>query len=440
MESFEHMGYWWCPDDPEPSLFGGKLSFDPETGGVLELMGQFGAASRRNANEFKQFELIHGHNPETGNTFTLHYCYETLIRPSLSGNPYHSISKLSISFIYKCKAIEHFEDSTHLIFDKLEVSYAHLNAWMGEFNWKHGTTEKDKFDVTHIPFSQIRTSYESTDIILHENTSGNYRYVANDVLLKSQYAFTVIPPQALSISQYRDMFLYPLRTFVAMGVGISCPPLAIQATKSKLDLTASVNYRTPGFVEERQDLHSLDMLYSFNDIDDSLPQYLSTWIGVSRKIRTALDLFFLTYHQPDSNTASSFLYLAQALEAYHRDKLDENEDKQKTYFKERILRICNSVLDHHRSLFHLVVWSCKETFAENVRITRNYYAHNSKKEGEEPLIGQALIDYCQIMSLLFELRMLTDMRMPADLVNKLIARSRRYKFVSRSDRWSAPFF
>ena len=433
MESFEHMGYWWSSDDPESSSFGGKLTFDPETGGVLELLGRFGTTSQRSANKHNQFELIHGHDPESGNSFTLQYCHEAFIRPSLSGNPYRAVSKLRIYYIYKYQANEHFDTSADLVFNQLTVSFTHLNAWMSQFNWEHVGRQ-----IEYIPPDPITISWDDADIVLHSQVS-DFDPIPAEISWKEQYFFTIIPKQARSILEYDKTFVYPLRSFLTLATGIACQPLKITGMRSEPPKKTYISNAIAGYSDVQRDWNKLYTFFSFPDVKAEFSDYLKSWLDFSQKVRLAFDLYFSLHYEGSMDASRYFLFMTQALEIYHREMLDENVDKQKMYFKERILEICDSVEAHYSNLFNHL-FSCKKTFAENLRVTRNYFAHGRKKEDEEPVSGMALHDYIRIMQILFQVRLLIDMEFPTKQIDKLIGQSHHFKFASKRDRWSSPFF
>ncbi len=84
MKGFEHLGYWWLPEEPNEPISGipdkaipGKLSFDPKTGGVLELLGNLDVEDPYGMNLWKEFEIIQGFVSGSGKCVTLQGCYET---------------------------------------------------------------------------------------------------------------------------------------------------------------------------------------------------------------------------------------------------------------------------------------------------------------------------------------------------------------------------
>ena len=433
MQNVDHRGYWWCPDDPKPFNFGGNMSFDPASGGILELMGRFGDADQRRSTEFQQFKLIHGYDPASGSFFTLHDCYETFIKPSLRDIPQYSLSTLRTSCIYKYLADQPFGDVADLVFDRLMVSFNHLNAWMSQLNWEH-----DGHQISYNPPDPITITCDDAEIVLRSEVS-DFNPIPAEVSWKEHYFFVIVPKQALSISDFEHALVYPLRQFLTLATGIPCQPSRIIGLRSEPPERTQIFCAIPDHSDVRRRLITRDAFFSYPDVKSEFPEYLKSWLGFSQRIRLAFDLYFSLDYEGSMGQSTYFLFLTQALEIYHREMLDENEAKQKVQLKERILKICSSVEVHSSNILNFL-FSCEETFAENVRITRNYFAHGSRKEGEEPVSGIALLDYIRVMRILFQVRLLTDMGFPTDLIDKLVGQSRQFKFASRRDRWSSPFF
>jgi len=53
MTHFEKQGYWWLPENPTLRV-PGTLTFDPETGGKLSLLGSFEQSERRTSIKIRQ--------------------------------------------------------------------------------------------------------------------------------------------------------------------------------------------------------------------------------------------------------------------------------------------------------------------------------------------------------------------------------------------------
>ena len=61
------------------------------------------------------------------------------------------------------------------------------------------------------------------------------------------------------------------------------------------------------------------MFFTFDDVKEELPELLKNWVEKSDKLWSVYDLFFKSYYNHRLDLRTYFLFLAQALEAYHRN-------------------------------------------------------------------------------------------------------------------------
>lgn len=313
MESFEHMGYWWLPHDATNARkIPGKLSFDPETGGLLELMGDF--ANPQTDNSVKYYEIIHGEvlvKTRGKYRVTLRNCFVDLR------------DGIHVVYIY-WTSHTCFDNTEDIQFERVVVDYTYLNDWMPHNNF---TSNLERHDEKRMLIKYVRYfSGEPIEIQLDNvkieivsalsSTEG-----ANEVSLKKLSRFIIIPQEKLHIDRYLQFIDVDLPGFLTFATGHANYPLTVKGQVSD-DLGVIRNiyiyYGIQGYTKKKRALRSKELLFSFRDVEVGLPKYLQRWIGNSEKLRTVLDLYFKSYYDRSWYIYSQFLDLARALEAYHR--------------------------------------------------------------------------------------------------------------------------
>ena len=119
-ERVQFQGMWWLPDDPDIQV-PGTLTFDPDQGATLELLGSF----KKNLKELGTYprpKQMLGSTSD-GKFITLQDCFETRTRmamPGMTTANFHADMVLVGA---------HFEEESEVAFKKLSVEYLHLDEW-----------------------------------------------------------------------------------------------------------------------------------------------------------------------------------------------------------------------------------------------------------------------------------------------------------------------
>ena len=116
-EKFEIKGLWWLPENPDKKLTG-TLSYDPEDGAVLELVGSSFETPIEIFNA-KEYDIING---QSSDEITLYKCYSQ----SMNVQGIMS-SKYFANFVFKGKIFNKVSD---IKFRYAVVGYNYLESWM----------------------------------------------------------------------------------------------------------------------------------------------------------------------------------------------------------------------------------------------------------------------------------------------------------------------
>ena len=148
-------------------------------------------------------------------------------------------------------------------------------------------------------------------------------------------------------------------------------------------------------------------VFQFKDVSSDFGSFFKNWLDYIKKFREALGCYVSTiYHrQPDS---MEHLSLTQALDAYHGAKFSSHK---KGTFRNKIKELVDAQLPHLAGLV-----SDSDDFAKTVVDNRNYYTHHNpecRKKGRV-LEKSDLLRLNEKLKLLFQMCVLSDMRIPSD--------------------------
>lgn len=195
----------------------------------------------------------------------------------------------------------------------------------------------------------------------------------------------------------------------------------------------------------------------FRELGQDFSEFLNVWFGYNKRLSSVLSLYFGCIHNRTLYDTQRFLFLAQALEVYHRNHESfnglEQDDKQ---WAARLERILNSVvpdekewlkgrlafanektlstrlkelLDAHSSDITDVIPDPNE-FRALVRDSRNAYTHYSATRRKNVAEGVQLHRLCWQMQTFLCLCILKDLKISGDPINRLIDRYRSARFIS----------
>ncbi len=124
-DEFELKGYWWLPTEPNNQLFG-SVSFRPESGISLELLGLFGGVARMAALATTMNESIVQGFSANGKNMTLLDSHTTSMQAHMPGIPSHT---LSANYLFLGDT--EFRTRQDIRFNSMMVSLTHFEHWLG---------------------------------------------------------------------------------------------------------------------------------------------------------------------------------------------------------------------------------------------------------------------------------------------------------------------
>jgi hypothetical protein len=155
MQRFEYDGIWWLPDKSDLKV-SGTLTFSPDEGATLDLIGSF-----RDQLDFKKLsqpDIILGISAN-GKRITLNRCIET------SSSASYPVGFQTSRFLAQMIFVgAHFQRLADIKFRNISIHYAHLDAW----------TNISGFNFDILPDKTMNVKYKMPDAIkasINENYS-----------------------------------------------------------------------------------------------------------------------------------------------------------------------------------------------------------------------------------------------------------------------------
>ncbi|GBE92543.1 HEPN domain-containing protein [Nostoc cycadae] len=383
LEEFVSLGKWWLPHNPEV-IVPGKLSFLPESGAKLELIGSFYSSPFEKTDQVKDISLpINIFNVEDEDDSNLVSGIELkFIKPEeiiilglLDNNEEISLYRcsgqitkfefgknrenLSFNVEYVFRKI-HFEKEQDIKFKSISVQYSHLEKWVGKSGIEVATSqEENKICVSYQPPSNIHlTKIGSLDINITFSQMyinpfdlyfGTTYYKAN---IEQKTYLTIQNPcnQPLDecinlLISFRDLLSFAITkpTSVIEITGIVNVIYQKPVKQKNLSITIEEELRETQVIimfglwgsakNSEIELSPHEMLFTFSDVEKNLGAVFETWINKKETYEFVFDLLMTTIYTPSLYLHYKFINIIQALEAYHTSKYEGIYQDQKIYEK-----------------------------------------------------------------------------------------------------------
>ena len=471
MESFEHMGYWWLPREPGTPInktpdtaIPGKLTFDAVTGGVLELLGNLDSKDDAPPYGWRKYEIIHGFVDSFLQCVTVTHCLP------IKSSPGNVISKLKLSIGYIFTGRRYWFDTLEDIrFEKLTVGYTYLNEWFShpgfEINWDR---------ENNIGLLTPEVSYSSPEPIVIELDKATVEFwsapsgrsSSSEVCLKNELRISVDPKQTIYFDDHLKFINFHLANFMTLATGCTNFPVNLNGLVSDNRDEMTIHYKLIGFTEKRDRLSPWSMLFSYDDVREGLPIYISNWIDKSEKLEAATSLFFRQHYSRLIVLDSELLILAQALEAYHRqafggeyltadeyepirtaiieaiEAIPEGVDRShrdalagmirygnQYSLRRRLKEIVGELsVEHHAELQKLL--GDPGNFIHRLVETRNYFTHRDGVPNSDVLRDDELYEFTRRMRMFLQICFLKEMELPTADITRLLNKNQTYYYLS----------
>jgi len=318
LETFEYIGYWWKPNDPENKVFG-TLTFDSDDRVRLSLVGSFVNERELITADSRSDPTIHGQT-ETGLAISL---FESTISksqlriPGIVGVEY--VSRFALCGMW----IDELEKA---LFQVCEFRFTNMEEWLAEQPFsspKMARSERLELDLS------VRSSVAAAfplDTIRGVLTTSAWYGTSDEVPRALGINFrsfcSIKFEEPLSIESYLAR-INELKNLASLCIG--APTFldrvcfrAIISNNQNTDTGNSVliyfsQNPKPTLLKENRIFQCLSLIDITNDNNIAI----DTWFRFYEAARPCLDLFFGVWHE-GLYLDVRFLLLAQSIEVFHR--------------------------------------------------------------------------------------------------------------------------
>lgn len=433
-------GRWWILGKPETALYG-VLDFDPNEGLHLETKDarplDFDPLYEPYVNKGGEPTIIG--RDQHDSPITLLFCNKSGGGSSagLKTNRYHAAYALLGREFNSWKDVE---------FNSITLELTHMQGWMGKTLFSSPKLQDGFQQVTYQWFKEIPYRIdEHTELKIVSYVSSDFSVAPEDMVkLVGKHRIELEWRQPLHIEKVNGWVLALCRLF---SLSVGSPTYIRSLTGYRADHFIGVGekrirqgievLRTNANADSvRENLHPLEMLFSFNDVRESFGDLLRQWLRYGDKLEAVLDLYFSTIFNAHLYLNHEFLLLAQALERYHAVQIDGyREDPEK--FGQRLKTIRQLMGDDHfRFVEDKLNWANEKTllqrltelvearravigdlaaefpdFPRLVKDTRNYYTHYDSSLLQKGKVAQGinLVRLVEVMRITLQVLILDDL-------------------------------
>lgn len=452
MDKFQHKGLWWLPNKKQKKV-GGTLSFSNDTGLQLQLVGGFNEDEFFNDNPAEWQHPIILRTTESGTLVTLYECRQSESTLAFSGY---------IGFTYSAELAflgDHFEESSKLKFSEVNVQYSHLPDWLqisGFFF--HRDLENHRIGITYQIPEDIKVTIPEAHISIYFGLSTN-----SDGL--ESYSFRQSSGLNFKLTEAADFntiylrWVYPFQNFLGLGTLIpnyttSLKLIAESDHNSQSEVNVFFKQR-PYISRSEQRVLQHHMLFTLRDIVDQLEEVFEAWVNISKDIKSIINLFFGIQYNPRMYLEQKFLYIIQAVESYHRNRMN-NQVLPEDMHKARVASIlANTPAEHRPWLQERLNYSNEPSlrnrlkellqassdivsplikdeklFINNVVNTRNYLTHFDSSLKTKVATGPKLSYLSQSLSYLLQSCLLKEIGLPFEKQKELFNRNQVFSILA----------
>lgn len=461
MKNIEYLGYWWLPSNPDFKL-AGTMKFLSEDGVYLDTLGSFTSNGRfDNSNSY---DLILG-IAKGGELITLYNCKSiNTTRRSRGITQKRYIVTLALLGT-------HFTKVEALSFDKIVVEYNYLPDWVYSETPDFIADWHKQKSFNNSPTGELKAKVSGTSplnqaeitIKAFNQSFSNFREFKQT---RSAEIIIELKQQRLSIYEWYLNFLYPLQNFLSLATNRQNSITSI-SVYSQPESTLNHNREIPATLfssiisqEQTEEKNLKQMLFTLKDIEPHFSLCIQKWLNINDDIKHICDVYFGIKYTNSLYGELRFLSIVQALESYHRIKLENSSDSQdkpnqQIEHKRRLEQIYERVPEQHLewlkeqlafsheisfknrikdlcNKFQPIISPLSKNpnkFAAKVRDTRNYYTHYNQSLKSKAAKQNELFRLSQILNFLLQSCLLTELGFTSELCQSLISKDGEYKYL-----------
>ncbi len=442
-QKIEIEGRWWISGLESPAHYG-VLTYEPSMGLSLsvKIPQEGGAAEALEILAGKGFNIqqtIFGRDKDN-HPISLYGC--TVANFNSSGGLRTYL--ISVMVCLNGRAIGSWDE---VAFDHLNAEFSLFHNWMGVSNIECQKGPELKVKLADRNKIEIKVA-DGVELVVWPTF--NYNETSSGVSLREghgiQFKFSDKIQAKESMLKYAESFRRFLTLLVNRPVYLDM--VYFHPDDGEDPRKVTILKSNPGAEGADRKLLHPHMLVSYHDIHGQFEVVVSKWFELESSLNDVLNLYFATIFVPGLYLHQTFLFLAQALEVYHRTSPNfVNQVQSKAEFKARKKRVVDLVPDEKEwlteKLAHAnektlaqrlgeLIESHKElvarfiddgkTFSDSIRNTRNHYTHYGTSEEGMGKVSSG-IDFIELvdkMRVLLEICIFSDLGIKGEPIDRLI--------------------
>jgi len=457
MEEIRCSGIWWLPSAPETHVYG-EFTFSNREGLHLSSIGTFEDTLRTAVG--RSYPVILGATSD-GKRITLCDCMVVGHTGTGAGveTQRYSVDMALIG--------AHIDDPQEMRFHRVSMQYSHLADWFCPSGFRPRSIEAE--DASR----RYELSYELPERIVAATTKGRMTvwgsvktaFSVREASLQQSVWITFEIPGKQRFEDLNSQLIHPLRNLVTLATDRPNSITQVFVFSKRhahtspipsdiVELPIEVLFRTS--YDEMTQTRALtpgEMLFSFEDVESDFEQLVQRWLVAAEELDSVCDLFFSNQYNPGMYLENKFLNLAQAAESYHRRRrcnqsrpAQEHERRLEAVFgacpakhkkwlewqlkysnepsfKERLLDLIDVTGE---TMLPLV--QDAESFACDVRDSRNYYVHYDSSLRQQAAQGEKLYRLTERLAFLMRACLLCELGFTPQRCAKLFNNNQRYQY------------
>ena len=370
LEEFVSLGKWWLPNKPEV-VVPGKLSFSPESGATLELIGSFYSSQLKEIGQVKISSIEGESNLTSGVRLDFIKPEEIIILGLLDNNEKITLyrcsgqvksfefTKLTASLSFNVEYVFrkiHFEYEQDIKLKSISVQYSHLEKWVGKSGIQvFASQEENKIWMSYQPPSSIHLAkIGSLDLYITFSSVCVYPFYpdAYNASIEQKTYLTIQNPCNKPIDdcvnlliKFSDLLSFAMTkaTSVIKVTGKADVIHEKPVQQANGDFTLEKEARETQVIiifglwnptkSSEINLSPDKMLFLFSDVENNLGSFFEAWINKREEYEPVFDLLMATMYSSSLYLGYKFLNIIQALEAYHTSKYEGSYQDKKIYKK-----------------------------------------------------------------------------------------------------------
>lgn len=342
-------------------------------------------------------------------------------------------------------------------FHRINAEYSLLHNWMNVRNITFGKNKTLKIKDKNSKAIEVEINSTATIVIwptlqLNQNISGIDLIEGHGI----EFRFT----EALSVKESCFKYIDSFRRFLTLLIGrpVFVDKIYFNPNNAKDPANARLLRSNPGVETADRKVLFPQMLVSYPDIRDVFDSVVRKWFEMGDTFSDVLNLYFATVFAPNLYMHQTFLFLAQALEVYHRTSPKfKNQVQSKTAFRSRkqsiirkvpeeeewlteklahanektLAQRLNELMELHR-LYADQFIEDKHVFTNSIRHTRNHYTHYGTEEKKMNKVakGVELLALTHKMKSLLEICIFSDLGISGAPIDRIIQNYKNHQYFS----------